>query len=144
MQLIDQAPSVWQGRDDGRGAKRFFQAVQVLEYQQLSQQYDIALTGFCSDEGVKRNLGRPGAFDGPKVLRQALASFSVHNEFNIADLGDIQCQDDNLELAQAKLAALSEQLALKNILSIALGGGHEIAWGHGQGLFKAAFEQGKK
>ncbi|APS45768.1 formimidoylglutamase [Piscirickettsia salmonis] len=144
MQLIDQVPYFWQGRDDGVGARRFFQAVEALDYSKLSAEHTVALTGFCSDEGVKRNLGRPGAAMGPAALRNALVNLSFYHSMKIADLGDICCQSRDLELAQTKLAVLSESLAKKNILSIVLGGGHEVAWGHGLGLFKAAFEKNKK
>lgn len=113
MQLIDQVPYLWQGRDDGVGARRFFQAIEELDYSKLSAEHTIALTGFCSDEGVKRNLGRPGAAIGPAALRNALANLAFHHAMKIADLGDICCQNRDLELAQTKLAVLSESLAKK-------------------------------
>lgn len=62
----------------------------------------IALLGFASDEGVRRNAGRPGAAQGPGALRHALANLPVLHCVPLYDAGDITCMDQALELAQAR------------------------------------------
>lgn len=99
--------------------------------------------GFCCDEGVKRNLGRVGAAEGPQALRKALANLPLHfqeHEF-IYDIGDIVCHDQDLEKAQHALRELVANLLTKNYKPIIIGGGHEIAWGHYQGIDKVHADQ---
>lgn len=141
--------SIWQGRADIPPASCFFQVIQPLD---LSQPFTLAsfpfeddsepkqafaLLGFCSDEGIKRNRGRVGAAEGPKAIRQALASLPFHHSHAICyDAGDIICQDGDLESSQAALGEAVSILLKNDITPIVIGGGHELAWGHYQGLEK--------
>jgi formiminoglutamase len=128
---------LWQGRDDSLSKERFFQVVNFLDLSEqslLDCSNDKVMLGFCSDEGVKRNLGRPGAKLGPNALRHALAKLPIHNQLELTDIGNISCDDDNLEGAQKALGVLVDICHQSNKTSIVLGGGHEIAWGHYQGL----------
>lgn len=89
------------------------------------------------NEGVSRNLGRPGAAQGPHILREVLAKFSVHRQDIICfDAGNINCQDHNLEAAQHALGEAVFLLLQHQIIPIVIGGGHELAWGHYQGIAK--------
>jgi formiminoglutamase len=130
----------WQGRTDSQAQERFFQIVDCCDlregFPQQTLEKTYALLGFCCDEGVRRNLGRVGAAQGPQALRQALAKLALPltEEFVLFDIGDIVCQNENLEAAQTALATLVSQLLQKKIMPIILGGGHEVAWGHYQGI----------
>lgn len=97
----------------------------------------FAFLGFKSDEGIKRNLGRPGAVAGPDAIRQALAKIALNRkDISCYDFGDIACFDGDLEKAQSALAEVVTSFLHKNYIPILLGGGHEIAWGHYQGIVK--------
>jgi len=129
--------NVWEGRSDTLSNERFFQIVH--SYNLLHQSIDdidesICLVGFASDEGVRRNLGRPGAKEGPNAIRQHLAKLANHKPESIADIGNISCPDDDLETAQDQLSQLIADCHSLNKTTIALGGGHEIAWPHFKGL----------
>ena len=136
------ASELWQGRDDTQEAPealRLFQTIsRSTTFDPQQQPGTIALLGFACDEGVRRNQGRPGAAEAPAVLRRALASQASHAAHRqLADLGDIFVVQDKLEEAQQALhdAVLACQRAGKRTL--VLGGGHETAWGHGQGVLDA-------
>ncbi|MBL4817945.1 MAG: formimidoylglutamase [Deltaproteobacteria bacterium] len=87
------------------------------------------LIGFPCDEGVRRNNGRPGAAQGPKAFRQHWQATN-----NCEDLGDINCHESGLEAAQKTLGDRVYQILSGGHHSIVIGGGHEIAWGHFQGI----------
>ncbi|MDF1759713.1 MAG: formimidoylglutamase [Coxiellaceae bacterium] len=128
--------TLWQGREDDAD-QRLFSHLRLLDLQSKianCNEKTYALLGFCSDEGVRRNHGRIGAAQGPFALRQALANLPMHKQFNIVDAGDIHCNDDDLESAQHALAQATALLLKQGYQPILLGGGHEIAWGHYQGL----------
>ena len=128
----------WTGRDDGLGPERFHQIVQSLELDTVpfAKGRQFAFVGFACDEGVRRNQGRPGAANGPEALRTALSSLAWKTEasFSIIDVGDVVCDDSDLEGAQKELGRVVSVLLAKRYLPIVLGGGHETAWGHYQGL----------
>ncbi len=93
-----------------------------------------AILGFCCDEGVSRNHGRIGAREAPDQVRRALASLPAYQLRNLYDAGDIDCPDNNLELAQSRLAdRISNLLNASSRLAV-IGGGHEIAYGSYLGL----------
>lgn len=132
-------PTLWQGRADTPKGSSFFQIVEpinLLEGKSLeSTLSSFALLGFKCDEGIRRNQGRVGAEDGPRALRQALAKLPVQNlNFALFDVGNIVCADGDLESAQAALGEIVALLLENKIKPIVLGGGHETAWGHYQGI----------
>ncbi|WED43659.1 formimidoylglutamase [Legionella cardiaca] len=129
--------SLWQGRKDSLPGERFFQRVAIQDIRShfsKNPQQDIAIIGFCSDEGIKRNEGRAGAKIGPLKLREQLAKLPCHSPKNLIDLGNIMCREGQLEEAQAQFAKLIHHLQEQGYKTVALGGGHEIAWGHFSGL----------
>ena len=136
MPLITIDPSVWSGRADQeadlRLAQRWHQKIQAWNPETSSG--GVTILGFASDEGVKRNRGRPGAVRGPESLRKALAPLPWNREQPAWDAGTVSCQGTELEQAQAVYADRLTQLLEKNTLPIGFGGGHEIAWGSYQGL----------
>lgn len=132
--------SHWIGRSDVPNG-RLFQRINLLDCQDLKSNLSadsIVFLGFVSDEGVRRNLGRPGAAQGPDHLRKALGNIplSPDDSRSIWDVGNILCKGDDLETAQMMLSQLVAQLREQGAFVIILGGGHEVAWGHFQGLIK--------
>ena len=132
-------PNQWQGRPDLPPASCFFQIMQMLNLAEEKsidhQPLAFALLGFRCDEGVKRNQGRPGAAEGPAAIRQALAKLPIQRQnFICYDAGNIMCPDGDLEGAQEALGEVVAILLRNKLVPIVLGGGHEIAWGHYQGI----------
>lgn len=136
--------TLWQGRQTVIPHEYFYQHVQLIDIEKHSENFSmdeekkaIALIGFCCDAGVVRNQGRPGAKAGPDIIRKHLAKLAWHfGNKAIYDLGNVECYDDELEEAQSQLANVVEFALKHNMLPIVLGGGHETAWGHYQGLRK--------
>lgn len=131
----------WQGRSDAPAAAYFFQIVQPLNLLDKNpspipaSSQPFAILGFCCDEGVKRNLGRTGAAEGPAALRAALAKLAVHRSDLICyDAGNIHCINSDLEGAQQALGEAVALLLRQGLTPLVIGGGHELAWGHYQGI----------
>lgn len=134
--------SSWKGRQDMLNA-RLFQQIQLLDCNNLPSslpKQSVVLLGFACDEGVKRNLGRPGAAQGPEALRKALANIPLTSSPTrlIYDAGTIFCPDEDLEKAQQLLGETVAALRERGAFVIVLGGGHEVAWGNFQGLVAAS------
>ena len=131
-------PALWQGRSDSLPYERFCQNVQCVDIHKelLGDNQLPVILGFCCDEGIRRNLGRTGAKDGPDILRKHLAKLASHNPNTFLDIGNIRCDDEQLEMAQQQFAALVSNCHAAGHSTIALGGGHEIAWAHFSGLIK--------
>lgn len=134
--------SLWQGRQDSLPEERFFQRVECIDLctqpLNLSTKQTLIL-GFCSDEGIRRNTGRPGAKEGPDSLRVQLGKLACHSANYLLDLGNIICPNEQLERAQETLAQLlnvCHQNPVHTVFpkTLVLGGGHEMAWGHFRGL----------
>jgi formiminoglutamase len=129
--------SLWQGRKDAKPNEYLFQQIECQSLSELNNKAStFALLGFCSDAGVKRNQGRPGAKEGPNVLKQTMASLPLQKEVSIIDAGNVECPDDELEQAQEQLGEAVFELLNNKCRPILLGGGHETAWGHYQGITK--------
>ena len=106
---------------------------------------DCALLGYACDVGVLRNQGRVGAVQGPHVIRQAMAKMAWHRPFlNVSDLGNLICEDSDLESTQGALAELVCSLVDKQVFPLILGGGHDISYGHAKGLMASKKLDGKK
>lgn len=122
----------WQGRVDPEAdSARWHQRIQSLAD---GSEPGLALLGFASDEGVRRNHGRVGAANGPLAIRKALANLAWHRSGPAYDAGDVVCADGDLEAAQARLGGNVCALLDAGHLPIVLGGGHEVAFGSWQGL----------
>ncbi|MGB3543320.1 formimidoylglutamase, partial [Rubrivirga sp.] len=104
----------------------------------LSGDTRVALVGFPSDEGVRRNGGRPGAARAPAAIRDALYRMTpdardpepfVDLLARTAVLEDVVVTGD-LEADQVRLGAVVGELLERDVVPIVLGGGHETAYGH--------------
>jgi formiminoglutamase len=105
----------------------------------------IALVGFPTDEGVRRNRGRPGAAAAPAEIRRYFARLVPDARAGQAfldlieatrDLGDVPLTG-NLEQDQERLADTIAPALAADTFVIVLGGGHETAYGHFLGYVKA-------
>lgn len=96
------------------------------------------LVGFPTDEGVRRNGGRPGAAEGPAAIRRALyrmtpdaGDFERHAALlrRTVDAGDLATGSD-LEADQEALGEVIAPWLRQGSFVLVLGGGHETAYGH--------------
>lgn len=130
---------IWQGRTDQPEGAYFYQHMQLLnlltDKPKKTAPLTFALLGFKCDEGIQRDLGRVGAFEGPTAIRQRLAHLPMQKpQIHCYDVGNIVCTDHNLEASQEALGEVVAQLLKEKIRPIIIGGGHEVAWGHYQGI----------
>lgn len=134
-------PTKWNGRPDTPENSCYFQITTMLNLlENTITKPDIptfAIIGFRCDEGVRRNSGRVGAAEGPSAIRQALSRLPIQKRnFNCFDVGNIICTDGDLESSQEALGEVVAILLENGIKPIVIGGGHELAWGHYQGIAK--------
>ncbi|GMG85828.1 formimidoylglutamase [Biformimicrobium ophioploci] len=125
---------LWKGRtdpEDGELGKRWHERVQPLG---IDSPPGVAVLGFSSDEGVRRNKGRVGAADGPRILRLAMAPLPKVFEMPVYDAGNVRVLDRDLESAQSQLGVSVADLLSNGHFPLVLGGGHEIAFGTYQGI----------
>lgn len=96
------------------------------------------LVGFPSDEGVRRNGGRPGAAQAPDAIRQMLYRMTpdarTHDAFvevveRTVDLGNLS-PAGTMEEHQARLGEVVGPYLPQGVVPIVLGGGHETTYGH--------------
>ncbi len=139
----------WDGRIDGteQDVLRWHQVIHCTDLNHSSlpginnDQKGIAIIGFCSDEGVRRNKGRVGAKDGPAAIRKGCCNFPVMtSSIIIADAGDVICDDEDLEAAQELLGGKVSQIKNRGYFPIVLGGGHEVAFANFLGI-KSGFDK---
>jgi formiminoglutamase len=140
---VDGFNTSWHGREDTEESGDARRWHHVMRRFDASTDSGAVLVGFPCDEGVKRNGGRVGAAAGPTALRAALANLPQLDEPPLADAGDVCCAGISLEAAQAGLGDVVARALRQRVLPVALGGGHEIAWGTFQGI-AAAHPRGLK
>lgn len=130
--------SLWAGRSDAKDSEYLFQVIKFLDLNNLSNTALVnggfALLGFCCDEGVRRNFGRTGSKSGPDVFRKVIARLPLHNTIMMYDVGNVVCHSGDLEAAQAELGLRIQQIFKIGLQPIVIGGGHETAFGHYQGI----------
>lgn len=109
----------------------------LLSDREFSEGVKVAILGYACDEGVRRNLGRIGARNGPQSIRFQLAKLPVHfGKSLVLDLGDVICTDGEMEISQSILANIVELLLNRSIFPIVLGGGHDLSYGHMRGVIQ--------
>ena len=130
--------SIWSGRAEPQDAEYVYQTIQFLDLNHLIAPVKggYALLGFESDTGVTRNQGNAGAKEGPASFRRALAKFPIHSTLNLYDAGNVTCLNGDLETAQTELSIQTSNMLSHNLIPVVIGGGHETAWGHFQGVAK--------
>lgn len=146
--------SLWKGRVDSRENRacfRWHQAIELISLEGQGAQHGfaaptLAFLGFASDEGVRRNRGREGAYQGCYALRHALANLAVHfeeDQLHLVDAGTV-LGDRNLHQAQRQFGEKVTALLQRQWLPVLMGGGHEISYGHFMGLESWLHQSGKR
>lgn len=136
--------TVWQGRidsDDNYDAFRWHQWVKPIDLNDdtlipYTCKLGFAFIGFCCDEGVKRNHGRAGAANGPESIRKELNNLPClfTQDVKLFDAGNVFCDKISLEESQNLLSKVVTKILNLNLFPIVLGGGHETAFGHYNGI----------
>jgi len=96
----------WSGRVDDPEDPKSFRWHQIVESLNLedsnfkgfpAEKKVFGILGFCSDKGVKKNLGRLGASKAPSFIRSELANlpFNFDSNILIVDVGDIVGLSEN-------------------------------------------------
>jgi formiminoglutamase len=139
----------WTGRKSNPdiGNQYWYQEIELYDISDVTdkKQIDIALLGYVCDEGVRRNLGRVGSEQGPRVIRERLAKLPVHfNSKRVADVGDVICIDEDMESCQFAFSKIISLLIIRKIFPLAIGGGHDMAYGHFMGIRDAIKNTSKK
>lgn len=132
--------SLWIGRNSDQQLYLHEKVVclEQIKSENTSAEKAFAILGYACDAGVKRNQGRIGAADGPDAIRKQLAKMPNHlkEEVSFFDIGTIQCLEGDMESAQDQLSEKVAMLLNKNVFPILLGGGHDIAYAHYNGIRK--------
>ena len=112
--------------------------VSLVDFAAQTSEKSIAFLGYASDAGVNRNLGRIGASLGPDAIRQQLGKMPNHltAETELLDLGNLVSPDGDVEFIQEQLAVAVALIKTESVFPIILGGGHDLAYGHFNGLSK--------
>lgn len=127
--------SLWTGRiDQGEIPELSLRLHQLIKPLNAADASGLALLGFCSDEGVRRNQGRIGAALAPNQIRKFLANLPWSHQRPVYEAGNIACTHKDLELAQTELANQVTSLLSQGHFPFILGGGHEVAYGSWLGL----------
>ncbi len=93
----------------------------------------VVIIGYACDEGVRRNNGRVGAKYGPDAIRKCMGKLPPR----ATDMGNITCEDGNLEKTQRELGERVEKELKQGNFPLVIGGGHDIAYGHFLGINNA-------
>jgi len=131
----------WQGRMSNPDIEKQYwhQEIKIIDLNNINnlQDTDVAIIGYSCDEGVRRNRGRIGSNEGPQAIKNRLAKLPIHFEnTNISDVGEITCMNDDMEASQQLFADKISFLLKQNVFPIAVGGGHDMAYGHFMGIWK--------
>ena len=109
-------------------------------------QNQFVILGYCCDEGVRLNQGRIGAKHGPEAIRKALGKMpnQLSDQQLLTDVGDIIYTKGTLDNIQQLLSDQVFELLQKNTFPILIGGGHDIAYGHYNGIKKHLLSKNKR
>lgn len=142
---------LWLGRVDNAEDFDSFRWHQIMNFIDLSKQQlrpiseremGFCFLGYCSDEGVKRNKGRPGASKAPLFIRREMSNLpcSFGKGIKLFDAGDINCAKGEMGKSQEELSSAVKKIIFLKLFPIILGGGHDVALGHYNGLAEAIQE----
>ncbi len=147
----------WTGRtdaEDGVNGRRWHQIIRPVDLDDDAvaiakddRSEIVCFLGYCIDEGVIRNQGRPGSKDGPDEIRKYCANHAWHHDQEnpgLVDGGNIYCEEGKLEDSQEEFAVKIGHLLQKGIFPVTFGGGHDIAWADFLGMQRAHGKSLKK
>ncbi len=136
----------WNGRNSGEQLY-LHEKISCTAISELNKtKKAFALLGYACDEGVARNLGRVGTKKGPDAIRKVLGKMPNHlaPDTHLMDVGDIVCEDKDLDKTQQALAKNIKHLLDNNIRPIVLGGGHDVSYGHFNGIKNHLISKNKR
>ncbi|MGB0404769.1 MAG: formimidoylglutamase [Fusobacterium sp.] len=127
--------TLWNGRFDSNEEMdlRLWQIIK--DAKDMKENSGYCFVGYDTDDGVKRNLGRPGAEGGSDSIRKAMQSFPKIDNLEIYDYYNLS--NRKLEEAQEEYSNKIADVINKKNFPIGLGGGHDIAYGSYMGIRKA-------
>lgn len=144
---------IWDGRIDSNDdfdAFRWHQWIEPIDLEKFNERIKegslaFGLIGFCCDDGIRLNKGRVGARKGPDNIRKELRNLPCHfsKDVKLFDAGNIYYHE-SLALTQEVLSKKINQLLDLNIFPIVLGGGHEVSFGHYNGILKQLLNRKNK
>ena len=145
----------WTGRVDDLydiDSFRMHQIIKLLDLEKLkdlkidSSKFNICFLGYASDEGIRRNSGRLGAKHGPVDIRNKFASLPIPfcDQTAMYDAGNLFCVEENLEELQEQLEIAVENILDSKLFPIVLGGSHDVAYGHFNGVLNHLKKQTEK
>ncbi|KAL7746234.1 hypothetical protein RI367_008440 [Sorochytrium milnesiophthora] len=117
-----------------------------------SGKHRVALLGFPHDEGVRRNGGRVGAREGPRVAREYIHKVGAIVNLELGcDLRQIEIYDASdvdagvsLEDAHKQLTDRVAQLVSAGFIPFVVGGGNDESYPNVSGLLAARSKQMRK
>jgi len=136
----------WFGNESGQ-LLYLHEKIQCCPIQQIQPTHNqFAILGYHCEEGVRLNQGRSGVKNGPESIRKTLGKMPNHlpQEYKLIDAGDVSYEGGRLENVQDTLAKCVAQLLTKEAFPILLGGGHDIAYGHFNGIKKYLLSQNQR
>lgn len=141
------SPFHWSGRKSDQ-IEYWHQAIQPVANLKIREDATrkIGILGYSGEEGVIRNQGRTGTIEGPSVIRKMLGSVALHLPENlpILDYGDVFTLDQDMEGSHEVISKATYDLLSTHHFPVILGGGHDVAYAHGQGALKYVKEKGEK
>lgn len=105
----------------------------------------VIMVSFPSDEGVRRNGGRPGAAEAPELILEQLMKLTPHPAYHqrhtellksACFCEPVTCSGD-VETDQELLGEKTGKLLRDGIIPVIIGGGHETSYGHFLGYVNA-------
>jgi len=106
----------------------------------------VQIIQFPSEEGIKRNGGRPGAAKAPALIIEKLLNLTPHPAYferhtkllsTVSVMKPVSCSGD-VEKDQELLGRLVGKALEKHSVPVIVGGGHETSFGHFLGYAKSA------
>lgn len=97
------------------------------------------LLGFPDDKGVENNKGRVGAKDGPSAFRKQFLKLGGANPVHemMIDKGDVEIDRDETGQNHQRATAFVKEHHREHDFSLIIGGGHDYAYPHLQGVKEA-------
>lgn len=135
-------PELWQGRN----CQEIEYWHQAINFETSAGKKQVALLGYCGDEGVKRNLGRIGAAKAPDEIRKMMATMAYHlpESLKVLDLGNVETVGEDMESCHQLISEKVRGLLQGNIFPVLLGGGHDLAYAHGKGILTHLKEKNER
>lgn len=146
MNYLPPSRENWQGRKTGpsEGKQYWYQHVALADVNvfDFKKSPDFGIVGYACDIGVALNQGRIGAKYGPKAIRKKAGRMALHTNRTVIDFGDAMCEKEDISWCQNQFSTIISALLENGCFPIALGGGHDMALAHFNGI-KEAFPDRK-